>query len=215
MFRWRFMSLLAAVVAPGRAQLLDHIEAELDAQIMCLKRDGIHPDHINGERHVHLIPGIFERVVAAAQRHDIGFVRLGYDFGCQLFKIRDTAGLLLGGGMAKSLLLSRLSARNRLLMGGGLSSPDYVASYLYTGRTHHIITRIRDSVKTGSVVEVMVHPGLPEENGELMLGNCTLERYLTSPSRRSELQACKMRPADLRPWQLTNYRSLKATSHSE
>src|SRR5262245_526252 len=70
-FRWRFMPLLRAAGLARGKDLLEQIDLELEAQIQRLKADGIRPDHIDGERHVQLIPGIFETVVAAARRHAI------------------------------------------------------------------------------------------------------------------------------------------------
>src|SRR5262245_26028596 len=69
--RWRFLTLLGSAGISRRRDLLEQIDVELEAQIQRLQADGITPDHINGERHVQLIPGIFERVVDAARRHGI------------------------------------------------------------------------------------------------------------------------------------------------
>jgi hypothetical protein len=112
-FRWRFLALLRAAAIQSRADLLEQIDIELEAQLARLARDGVRADHIDGERHVHLIPGIFERVAAAAKRHDILFVRLGKEIGNQFLGLGDAAGLLMSGGFLKFGLLSALSRRNR------------------------------------------------------------------------------------------------------
>ena len=52
--RWRFLPLLLAVTRAGGKKLLDQIEVEIDAQLARLRKDMISPDHIDGERHVHL-----------------------------------------------------------------------------------------------------------------------------------------------------------------
>ena len=209
-FRWRFVTLLAAAGIQKQPALLEQIEIELEAQLTRLISDGIRPDHINGERHVHLIPGIFECVVAAAQRHRIHYVRIGRDIGNQYFSARDTPGIIHRLGFAKSWLLSRLSTKKRAQLAGKLTSPDHVASYLYTGRTDIILPRLMGTPVVAGVTEVMVHPGLPEENGPLALGNRELERYLMSPDRRAELDACIAARTLPSGWRLTNYRQLAA-----
>ncbi len=208
-FRWRFVSLLAAVAMAGkRSDLLTQIEIELEAQLERLRTDGIRPDHIDGERHVHLIPGIFELVVAAARRHDVPFVRAGRDIGTRFLSAGDVPGIAMRGGFAKSWLLSILSGRNRRLIGGGVRSTDGVASYLYTGRLDLMLKNLLTAMPPSGAVEVMVHPGLPEENGDVVLGNAELERYVSSDDRRRELEGCIEARAWTSGWTLTTFRRL-------
>jgi predicted glycoside hydrolase/deacetylase ChbG (UPF0249 family) len=206
MFRLRFTNLLAT--AAREPQLLREIELELEAQLARLADDGIAPDHIDGERHVHLIPGIFEIVVAAAQRHGIRFVRVGSDLGARYFRFAQTLPVMRSGGFIKAGLLTSLSNRAREKMPARVSSPDHVASYVHTGRIDLVLPELlRGAVITG-ITEVMVHPGIPEANRHLALGNRELEAYLMSEDRRAEMNACiKLRGAT-GAWELTNYRTL-------
>ncbi len=207
-FRWRFTSLFAAAGVRGQVDLLDQIETELDAQVGRLVGDGVRPDHINGERHVHLIPGIFERVANAARRHGIPYVRAGRDLGRRLVRPAHAAGMVLGGAVVKSWLLTGLSARHRRLLGNGVRSADYVASYLHTGRTGLFLDQLLGLPPLSGVTEVMVHPGIPEESMGSALGNHELERYVVSADRRAELQACVAAKGRTGAWRLTNYRQL-------
>lgn len=203
--RWRFVRLMVAASATTRSDLLAQIELELEAQLQRLRIDGIKPDHIDGERHVHLIPGIFDLVVAAARRHGVPFVRVGRDIGNRFLSMRDAPGIALRGGFAKSALLSALSARNRRRLGDGLRSPDAVASYLYTGRLDLLLKNLLTASPPSGVVEVMVHPGIPEQSREVVLGNAELERYVGSDDRRRELETCIEARAWIGPWTLTNF----------
>jgi hypothetical protein len=208
-FRWRFVPLLAAASGRRRSQLLDQIEVELEAQLQRLHRDGIRPDHIDGERHVHLIPGIFDLVVAAARRHQVPFIRVGRDIGGRFLCAADTPGLLLGGGFVKSWLLSALSVRNRRHLDGIRSVPG-LASYLYSGRLDLLLKSMLTSAPPVGAVEVMVHPGIPEESLNVSLGNAELERYVASADRRRELDACIEARVWTGAWTLTNFRRLAA-----
>ncbi len=206
--RWRFSSLLRAVAVQKRADLLEQVEIELEAQLQRMIGDGVRPDHIDGERHVHLIPGIFERVVAAASRHDVRFVRLGRDIGTGFLGLRHAGGLLLSGGFVKLWLLSGLSKRNRARIGGGILSAEHFASYLYSGRLDLALRQILERPPLAGVTEVMVHPGIPEESQGVELGNRELERYVASADRRRELEACINARGWIRAWTLTNFRRL-------
>lgn len=208
-FRWRFMSLLNT--HPTRDPVLyEQIAVEIDAQFARLADAGIKPDHVNGERHAHLIPGIFELVIAAARKFGVPYVRAARDIGPGLLRVRDAAGLALNGGFLKWLLLRSLTARARTRL-GGVSTTDQFASYLYTGRTRTFLPMLLSSAPTG-VTEVMVHPGLPGEDTDLQIGNAELARYLASPDRRDELDACIAARGNTGAWQLTTFRQLAARS---
>lgn len=189
-FRWRFTSLWRALSSPDGSDLLAQVGIELEAQLGRLAQDGVRPDHINGERHVHLIPGIFGLVVAAAERHGIPFVRAGRDAGYGVLRGAHLPGLLARGGLVKSWLLGDLSRRGRQLLDGSVRTPDTVASYLYTGRLDLVTPALLRPGRMEGILEIMVHPGLPEESRGASLGNQELEQYLLSPDRRRELDAC-------------------------
>ena len=204
-FRWRFLSLFRAVSVRAPEGLLDQVEIELEAQLQRLIGDGVRPDHIDGERHIHLIPAIFERVAAAAERHGIPFVRLGRDIGRDYLSAGHALALALGGGFVKSWLLSRLAARARRRLGGGILCAEHVASYLYTGRLDLLLAPLLKSPPPEGTLEIMVHPGVPEESRNLELGNAELERYLASEDRRGELEACIAARGFVGGWTLTNF----------
>lgn len=205
-FRWRFSSLFVAIAVQRRSEVLEELRLELEAQLDRLNADGIQPDHIDSERHVHLIPGIFEVVAAAARARGIPFVRAGVDAGIFRFPLRRIPELALRGGQIKSGLLSALARRAQRHLGSRRSA-EYVASYFGTGRMDLIKHDIADSV-TGSL-EIMVHPGLTEQHEQRPeVGNPELERYLASSDRQRELQFC----IDARQWmdpsRLTTFRRI-------
>ncbi|HXT01137.1 MAG TPA: ChbG/HpnK family deacetylase [Elusimicrobiota bacterium] len=207
-FRWRFLPLLAAVAAGAPRGLLGQIELELEAQLERLSRDGVRPDHIDGERHVHLIPGIFDLVAAAARRRDIPFLRLGRDIGPRHARGAERLRLTLGGGSTKSWLLSRLADLDRPRLPGGIRYAEHVASYLYTGRLDLLLPALLKSAPPDDTLEIMVHPGVPEESRNADLGNPELERYLSSEDRRRELEACVAARGRTDGWRLATFGQL-------
>jgi predicted glycoside hydrolase/deacetylase ChbG (UPF0249 family) len=205
------MSLLFAAGVRRRRDLLDQIHLEVEAQFARLAQDGIRADHVDSERHVHLIPGVFDCVAEAARRHGVRFIRAGRDRGFAHFKARDVPALIASGGFAKSALLSQFAARSRTRLDSHLRNADYVMSYLYTGRIDAALPGILRRARSG-VTEVMIHPGVPEANGVLDLGNREVERYLMSRDRRLELDACIAARGQPTAWRLTNYRHLASRS---
>ena len=206
--RWRFLPLLARLGPGSPSPLLDQIELELEAQLQKMITDGIQPDHIDGERHVHLLPGVFERVAAAARRHRVPFVRVGRDISARFFRPGHAAGLVARGGFLKWWLIGALSRRARRASGEGLRGAEQVASYLYTGRLDLVLRELLHAGAMPGVTELMVHPGVPEESRSLSLGNAELERYVASEDRRRELHACIEARQWARAWTLTNFRRL-------
>lgn len=187
-FRRRFTDLLAACSAPGASALLAQIGMELEAQLDRLRSDGVSVDHIDGERHVHLIPGIFELVAAAARRRSVPFVRAGADAGWSRGAPLSVAVSVADGGAVKSLLLGSLAARARARL-DGVRTAGLLGSYLFSGRAA-FLPRLLAQPPEGGVVEAMVHPGVPERSAGASLGNAAVERYLRSPARAAELEAC-------------------------
>ena len=207
-FRWRFLPLCFAAALRGDPDLLEQVEIELEAQLRRLIGDGVRPDHIDSERHVHLIPGIFEKIVAAAKRHHVPFLRLGRDYGTKLVRLSHAPVLARSGGFAKSWLLSRLTRRDLKRLDGGIAYAEHLVSYLYSGRLDLVLRTALKELPPAGVTEIMVHPGLPEESRNLALGNLELERYLASGDRRKELEACIAARDWASGWQLTNFRRL-------
>lgn len=212
-FRWSFSSLLASIGSSVHGDLILQIERELEAQFKQLERDGIKPDHVNGERHIQLIPGIFEIVVAVAKDHGVPFVRAARDVGPRLLRARDAAALTLGGGFVKWGVLAGLTwpARGQL---DGIASADWIASYLYTGLTSTFLPMLLESAPSAGVTELMVHPALPHEDRDLDLGNHEVERYVRSRERQVELDACIAARGHTGAWKLTTFRQLAAMNAS-
>ncbi|MBT8421088.1 MAG: ChbG/HpnK family deacetylase [Gammaproteobacteria bacterium] len=187
-FRWEFVSLFRAIGWKRQGNLLAQIEIELEAQLQRLRSDGIAPDHINSERHVHLIPGIFRKVIKAAKRHGIPFVRAGRDIGFRQARFRHYRPVIFQGGFIKFLLLQGLTGQNRLET-NQVRTCDHFASYLFTGRLDLVLEDIMRHTPAG-LTEIMVHPGMPEHSRGVKLANPGVERYLEREDRRRELDAC-------------------------
>jgi predicted glycoside hydrolase/deacetylase ChbG (UPF0249 family) len=66
---------LARRHALGRIDL-DEVELELRAQVARLRSVGLDPVHANGHQHLHVLPGIFGRVLRIAAEEGIAYLRI-------------------------------------------------------------------------------------------------------------------------------------------
>src|SRR2546430_5337436 len=58
-----------------RGLSLAEVETELEAQIQKVRDAGIAPTHLDGHKHVHMLPGVFEIALRLAKRHGIRAIR--------------------------------------------------------------------------------------------------------------------------------------------
>src|SRR6516165_9853249 len=70
-------SLLLRIVS--RSIAMQEVEREWDAQIHKVRRNGIEPTHLDGHKHVHMLPGLFEIALRLAKRHEIPAVRVAHE----------------------------------------------------------------------------------------------------------------------------------------
>src|SRR5258708_29687050 len=62
-----------------RGLLFEEAEREWDAQIRKVRGAGIQPTHLDGHKHVHMLPGLFEIALRLAKRHGIGAARVALE----------------------------------------------------------------------------------------------------------------------------------------
>lgn len=188
--RRRFAALLLALSGRRRPSLLEQIAIELEAQIERARSWGIKLDHLNSERHVHLIPPIFEVVAGAAERHGVPHVRVIDDIGAPYMSFLDRRRAALDGGTAKAWLLGRFTRQGKRFRAPAAGLDVKFATLLCTGRMYRVLPAIWRRPPEG-ITEVAIHPGLPHRGAvRAGLGNRQLSRYLASPQRRMETEVC-------------------------
>lgn len=135
---------------------LDEVEAELRAQTARLRGLGVTLLHANGHQHLHVLPGIFERVLRVAAEFGIRYVRIP----------DDAARRSLGMRELQVSALSRFArAASRLAALRGFVTNDRTigirdAGHLDAGR----IVELLDHVE--GVTELVTHPGIGDGLGE-------------------------------------------------
>lgn len=138
---------------------ISEIEAELRAQIEKILMADVSLTHLDGHKHVHILPRISEVVIRLAQEYGIRSIRRPIEEGPGVTIILQS-GRDSKTGIVKQYLMSYPIARfahhlNRLLMQAGLHCPAHFYGFTVTGFL---------SVETLAAILV----GLPEGTSELM-----------------------------------------------
>lgn len=161
---------------------LDHLSREFSAQIRRALEAGLRPTHLDSEKHVHMYPPIFARVVQLAEAYGIRAVR----WTGQYPRART---LICGHQQSYKALVVSLCARlcRKHLAGRAVRSNDYFYGLVETGAlTADVFRDCLQRLQDG-VTEVMCHPGyLDTELPEVFE---TMGRSALVTSRAVELQA--------------------------
>ena len=169
----------------SRTLPLDQVEREWDAQIQKVRDAGIQPTHLDGHKHVQMLPGLFEIALRLAKKHGIRAIRVSHEESKLRAALASGAGqkttvVLKQGVQARGLKLLARDARE-LADHAGLVTTNYFCGIAQTGMlTREGVECLLKSLPEGTT-ELMCHPGYVDE--ELRrTGTRLLE------SRQTELQ---------------------------
>jgi hopanoid biosynthesis associated protein HpnK len=146
-----------------RSLALEEVEREWNAQIQKVRDAGIQPTHLDGHKHVQMLPGLFEIALRLAKRHGIGAMRISHEASplrtaLAVGEDRNAALMLKQGVQARGLKLLMRDARE-LAERAGISTADYFCGVAQTGElTQEGVARLLRSLPDGTT-ELMVHPG--------------------------------------------------------
>ena len=168
-----------------RELLLDEVEREWDAQIQKVRDAGMEPTHLDGHRHVHMLPGLFEIALRLAKRHGIGAIRVSLEDSNLRAALasgsRRNAGVVMKQGVqARGLKLLARDAREQAAR-AGLATTGYFCGIAQTGElTREGLGRLLTILPEGTT-ELMCHPGYVD---------AALKKTATrlQESRRAELE---------------------------
>jgi len=134
---------------------LDEVETELRAQTTLLARLGLRPVHANGHQHLHVLPGVFTRVLAVASDTGIRYLRVPRETALTNWSVRRVglAGLEACGVLARR----RAAASGRGFIFPNMTPGIAVAGRLDTASLLALLSGIR------GLAELVVHPGVGRE----------------------------------------------------
>jgi len=176
-------SLLLRIAS--RSLALEEVEREWDAQIRKVHATGIEPTHLDGHKHVQMLPGLFEIALRLAKKHGIRAIRVAHEEST-LRSVLSSAGeqkaavVFKQGVQARGLKLLAPDARE-MAERAGIATADYFCGIAQTGvLTREGVEKLLGSLPDGTT-ELMCHPGYADE--ELRKTGTRLQE-----SRQTELQ---------------------------
>lgn len=176
-------SLLLRIAS--RSLPLDEVEHEWDAQIEKIRDAGIQPTHVDGHKHVQMLPGLFDIALRLAKKHGIRAIRVSHEESKLRTVLasgaeRSTSVLLKQGVQARGLKLLARDARETADR-AGLATTDYFCGIAQTGvLTHEGVAGLLKALPEGTT-ELMCHPGYADD--ELRATSTRLQQ-----SRQVELE---------------------------
>jgi hopanoid biosynthesis associated protein HpnK len=150
-----------------RGLMLAEVEEEWDAQIQKVRDAGIPPTHLDGHKHVHMLPGLFGIALRLAKKHGIGAIRVSLEESslraALSFGAKQHAGVVMKQGVrARGLKLLARDAREQAER-AGIATADYFCGIAQTGElTREGVARFLRSLPEGTT-ELMCHPGYADE----------------------------------------------------
>ena len=159
-------SLLLRIASRGLA--LGEIEREWDAQVSKIQSAGISPTHLDGHKHVQMLPGLFEIALRLAKKYGIRAIRVSHE-ASKLRTVLSTGGdqktgvVLKQGVQARGLKLLARDARE-MADHAGLVTSDYFCGIAQTGAlTREGVELLLQNLPEGTT-ELMCHPGYADED---------------------------------------------------
>ena len=146
---------------------VEQVEMEWQAQIQKVRDAGLAVTHLDGHKHVHMLPGLFEIALRLAKRHGIGAIRVSHEASSLRTALSGGAELrasvvLKQGVQARGLKLLARDAREKVDR-AGIATTDYFCGIAQTGAlTREGVARLLRSLPEGTT-ELMCHPGYVDE----------------------------------------------------
>jgi len=201
-------------MATRRVSLAD-VETELRAQIAKIHRAGILPTHLDGHKHVHIVPGVADIVVRLAREFSIPSVRCPLEQPPGLFHMLEGRRTSHSSILKQYLVgrgVSALARRFRQKLAElGLACPTQFYGLSQTGFLDALgILEVLRQLPEGTS-ELMCHPGYADAE---------LARTGTRLLAEREIEAFALRSRFIRRFlagsgiRLVNYQALTVLSHS-
>src|SRR5467141_5262470 len=146
-----------------RGIVLAEVENEWDVQIQKVRDAGIMPTHLDGHKHVHMLPGFFEIALRLAKRHGVGAIRIALEESSLRTALasgkKQRSGVVMKQGVqARGLKLLARDAREQAER-AGIAAADYFCGIAQTGElTQEGLKKFLKSLPEGTT-ELMCHPG--------------------------------------------------------
>lgn len=186
----------------SRRLRLEEVEREWNAQIRKVLDAGVQPTHLDGHKHVQMLPGLFEVALRLAQRHGIRVMRIAHEepllsAALSNERIGDFGSAIKQGVQARGLRLISMNARAEARR-AGIVTADFFCGITQTGLLNEEGLRSLIWNLPEGVTELMTHPGytdggLRETATRLQTSRVNELAILTSPEVRNVIASLGVR----------------------
>ena len=151
----------------SRSLPYQEVEIEWDAQIRKIQAAGISPTHLDGHKHVQMLPGLFEIALRLAKKYDIAAIRVSHEesmlrSALTSGKGQSTSVLIRQGVQARGLKLLARDARE-MAAHAAIATTDYFCGIAQTGvLTRKGVEQLLENLPDGTT-ELMCHPGYSDD----------------------------------------------------
>lgn len=129
---------------------------EIEAQIIAALKNNIPISHIDGHRHIQMIPMIYKIMLRLQKKYAIKRLRVINENIFQTWKSQRNISGIKNGGLIKYIVLTGLRYLTKA------KSNIYFFSIIYTGNMSSEVLRKIKIPKGYSGIEIMMHPGIPD-----------------------------------------------------
>jgi hopanoid biosynthesis associated protein HpnK len=151
-----------------RKLVVAEVEHEWDAQIRKIRNAGIELTHLDGHKHVHMLPRLFPVALRLAKKYGIASIRISHETSSLRAALasgdsENSTAILKQGAQARGLKLLARHART-LAERAGIAAADYFCGITHTGElTTHGLEKLLAALPEGTT-ELMCHPGYADED---------------------------------------------------
>ena len=161
-------------------QFKKQAEIEIRAQVEKYLQTGLALSHIDGHRHVQMIPAVFKILRKIQQEYKVPRIRIMNENAWNTIRQNKTKSWLFDGGLIKYVILRLLCWWNKA------QSDVYFYTILYTCKISKEQFRNVKIPQGYKAVEIMIHPGMPEIDGKHK--EDVWDENILSPYRTLELE---------------------------
>lgn len=169
--------LILSFIHPKKLQ--EQAYTEIKAQIEKYQKTGLKLNHMDGHRHVQMIPAVFKAVKQLQAEYNIPRVRVMNENLLNTIRQNKGCSYLFDGGLIKYFLLKFLYYWNHT------KEKTYFYTILYTCKLSRAQFQNVKIPSRHDAVEIMIHPGMPEvDKGK----DYVWDENILSPYRTQELE---------------------------
>lgn len=186
-YRFNFISLLREISV--NKEVLKFISDDFEKQMQKVLSSNLSLDHIDSDKHVHMIPEVFNQVCLLAVKYKIPYIRITREplyFSNNLLYPFKTLNVV------KNLLLNSFSKRNvTTAKKYHLKFTDAVYGVLYSN--YMDINNIRSVVSDAKKrkfksIEILSHPGYIKDTRDKIFISPFMEKYSQEINRETEMR---------------------------